>query len=74
MYSKRFQLWSKLGVYTATAVLVAVTLFGSIAPASPTLERTKRKIEKERAREIEWMRIKWGCGLSFPSELYQQED
>ncbi len=45
MYGKRFQLWSKLGVYTAITVLVAVTLIGTIAPASPTLERTKREVQ-----------------------------
>ena len=45
MYGKRFQLWSKLGVYTAVLVLVVVTLFGTIAPASPTLERMKRDVE-----------------------------
>lgn len=45
MYGKRFQFWSKIGVYAAMAVLVAVTLIGTIAPASPTLERMKRDVE-----------------------------
>jgi len=45
MYSKRFLQISRLGVYFAVLVLVGVTLFGSIAPASPTLERTKREID-----------------------------
>ncbi|MCH8979438.1 MAG: hypothetical protein IH945_09405 [Armatimonadetes bacterium] len=68
MYGKRFQLWSRIGVYTATAVLVAVTLFGSIAPASPTLERTKRNIEKERDL---WAPM---CGFGFEIWLSQQKD
>ena len=57
MYGKRFQFWSRIGVYTAVVVLVAVTLFGTIAPASPMLERTKREIDTEQFQLV-------GC---FPS-------
>lgn len=47
MYGKRFLAISRIGVYFAVIALVGVTLFGSIAPASPMLERTKRNLERD---------------------------
>ena len=47
MYGKRFLFVSRIGVYIAVIALVGVTLFGSIAPASPMLERTKRNLERD---------------------------
>ena len=47
MYGKRFLAVSRIGVYFAVIALVGVTLFGSIAPASPMLERTKRNLERD---------------------------
>ena len=47
MYGKRFLTVSRISVYIAVIALVGVTLFGSIAPASPMLERTKRNLERD---------------------------
>ncbi|MCH7904194.1 MAG: hypothetical protein IH944_06455 [Armatimonadetes bacterium] len=47
MYGKRFLLVSRISVYFAVIALIGVTLFGSIAPASPLLERTKRNLERD---------------------------
>lgn len=67
MYSNRFRYWSRIGVYTAVVVLVAVTLFGSIAPASPTLEQTKRDIENSRYQLPT-------CGLWIASQASDEDE
>jgi len=67
MYSKKFNLLSRYGVFVGMVGLVLVTLFAEIAPASPTLEKTRQT-----AIESKYIGFN-GCGFYSASLLVEEQ-